>query len=397
LSLLRAGCSGCGSDRSSAPVPEGTGFAAIPLFLLQQGLSDVPPELLTSKQFPFRLADQGFVATTTINQGLQKYIDSTTRTAISAAVSIVCMDPVSGRIMAMSGFDRSTPGCRVWTERLFPSASLFKIVTAAGAVELFGMAGDSIFTFNGGKHTLYRYQLKNIRNKYSNVVTLKEAFSESINPIFGKIGIAYLKKAGIKEMADRFLWERDIPFELPVRKSTIAVKDSTFNWAEVASGFNRDTRVTALHAALISACIANQGVIMVPSFIDSIRDNNGKIVYQNKIYPLARPIDPRTADVLATFMEATIDKGTARKAFAGLKRDKVLKYLVIGGKTGTIDNETNEVRYDLFSGFAKEKTGSRHMAVAVIVAHRGVLGTRAARYARLAIRKYFEMMKGQGK
>ena len=189
LYILGTRYSECDPDRSSAPVPENAKFATIPLSLLQQGLSNVTPELLTSKQFPFRLAGRDFVATTTINQGVQRYIDSITRTAISAAISIVCIDPVSGRIIAMSGFDRSDSGCRVWTERLFPSASLFKIVTAAGAIELFGMTGDSVFTFNGGKHTLYRYQLKNIRNKYSNVVTLKEAFSESINPVFGKIGI----------------------------------------------------------------------------------------------------------------------------------------------------------------------------------------------------------------
>jgi cell division protein FtsI/penicillin-binding protein 2 len=309
--------------------------------------------------------------------------------ALGQMPAVVCLDPVSGRVLAMSGFDRREPETLVWTEKLVPSASIFKIIAAAGALELLKMTPESRFFYNGGKHTLYRYQLKKKRNRYTNTVTMMEAFRDSINPVFGKIGSAYLKKRRLLEMADRFMWQKGIPFELPVSRSTISVGDDAFNLAEVASGFNKATRITALHGALIVAAIANRGVMMAPSFIDTIKSREGEVVYQSRIYPLTRPVNPRTVDMLFDMMKATVKKGTARKAFSGSGRDRVLKRLEIGGKTGTIDNRSHELRYDWFCGIAREKEGVRSMAVAVVVAHKDVLGTRAASYARLAIKRYF--------
>ena len=364
--------------------------SVLPQETLRNILEAKSPSELTKKRFSFSRSGREFLATTTINQSLQAYLDDLFSGSIGARAALVCIDPISGRVVAMSGFDRYRPWDKVWTRRLVPSASLFKIVTAAGAIELYSFSSDTTFYFNGGRHTLYRYQLKDKRNRYTSAVTLEEAFSRSINPVFGKIGIRYLKREGLKEMAGRFLWGRPIPFELKVKVSPLEIGPSSFNIAEVASGFNRKTRITALHEALISAGIANGGVIMAPSFIDMVVEKGGKMVYQNKFYPLVRAVNPRTATILKRLMVATVTKGTARKAFRGWQRDRVLRTLIIGGKTGTIDSENHRYRYDLFTGFACKKDKGRCLAVGVFVAHEGILGRRSASYARLAFRKYFE-------
>ncbi len=369
----------------------GTG-SALPQELLRRALEPVSPIELTRKRFSFFMGRREYVATTTINQSLQDYLDRLFEDAIGAASALVCVDPISGRVVAMSGFDRSSPFSKVWTERLVPSASLFKIVTAAGVVEMYSMTPATTLYFNGGRHTLYKYQLKDKRTKYTNKVTLKEAFARSINPVFGKLGIKYLKQKGLIDMAKRFLWESPIPFELEVQVSPVKVGTDNFSLAEVASGFNRETRVTALHEALISAGIANGGVIMAPSFIDMVVEKGGEIVYQDKFYPLVRAVNPRTASILKRLMEETVKTGTAKKAFRGWQRDPVLKHLVIGGKTGTIDSQDHRLRYDLFSGFACSRQTGRCLAVGVFVAHEGVLGRRSASYARLAFKKYFELI-----
>jgi len=350
------------------------------------------PWELTRKRFSFYLDNNQFTATTTINQSLQDYLDRLFDDALGARSAIVCIDPIAGRVVAMSGFDRSQPFAKVWTQHLVPSASIFKIVTAAGAMEFYSMDPNTILYFNGGRHTLYRYQLQDKKNRYTSKVTLKEAFSHSINPVFGKLGIKYLKREGLIEMATRFLWQRPIPFELSVKISPFEFEDDPFSLAEVASGFNRNTKITALHEALISAGIANGGVIMAPSFIDMVVEKGGEIVYQNKFYPLVRALNPKTASLLRQMMQETITRGTARRAFRGWQKDKVLKDLIIGGKTGTIDSKDHRFRYDLFTGFACSKRNGRCLAVGVFVAHQGVLGRRSASYARLAIKKYFETM-----
>ncbi len=367
-------------------------LSRISISVLKGSIAEKPASQLTSRAFTFACGGSTFTAATTMNQELQSYLDSLMTEALGEFTAIVCLDPVSGRILALSGFDRLNPEGHVWTRRLVPSASIFKVVTAAGAIEFLGMRPNTVLTFNGGKHTLYKYQLKEKKTRYTSKVTLKEAFKDSINAVFGKIGALYLKKKGLQEMSDRFLWQKQIPLEIPVKKSTIILRDDAFSLAEVASGFNKATKITALHGALIAGAVSNRGVIMAPSFIDSIKTLDGETVYQSRIYPLTRPVNPRTADLLFSMMKATVKSGTARKAFYGYNRDRVLSRLEIGGKTGTIDNNTHELRYDWFCGIAREKGDARSMAVAVVVAHRDVLGTRAARYARLAMKKYFSIL-----
>jgi peptidoglycan glycosyltransferase len=100
-------------------------------------------------------------------------------------------------------------------------------------------------------------------------------------------------------------------------------------------------------------------------------------------------ISPATSRVIYDLMEATIRYGTSSKVFRGYRKDPVLSKLNIGGKTGSIYDNSHELRYDWFVGFADVKNGGRQLAVAVVVAHEKYIGTRASQYARMAIEKYF--------
>ena len=63
--------------------------------------------------------------------------------------------------------------------------------------------------------------------------------------------------------------------------------------------------------------------------------------------------------------------------------------LQIGGKTGSIDNASHDVRYDWFVGFARERAGKKQVVVAVMVGHQKYIGTRATEYALMALSQYF--------
>ena len=378
------------ADTINRYVSEQKVISFLPLENLRDILGSLNSRSYTKDHFGFKYLDQDFLAETTLDIKLQTYLDDLLSDALGAQTAIVCINPVSGKVLALAGFDKKG-GDHVWSQKLVPAASLFKIVTAAGALELYNLSPHSLFYYNGGKHTLYRYQLKDRITKSTHKVTLKEAFAYSINPVFGKIGQKYLKKDGLMLMAKRFLWQSYIPFELPVAESVIEVGDKKFNLAEVASGFNKKTKLTALHAALIAAGVINGGVIMTPYFIEAILNTyNNQLVYESKIYPLKRCINPKTATFLKELMIATVEIGTAKKAFNNFKKDKILKELIIGGKTGTMDNEDHTIRYDLFSGFACNKDLTKCIALGIFVAHEGILGTRAAEYARFVIKKYFE-------
>jgi membrane carboxypeptidase/penicillin-binding protein len=99
---------------------------------------------------------------------------------------------------------------------------------------------------------------------------------------------------------------------------------------------------------------------------------------------------------LSQMMETTITSGTARKAFRKYRQDKILSRLQIGGKTGSIDNASHDVRYDWFVGFGRERQGHGAVVVAVMVGHEKYIGIRATQYARMAMTYYFGNPAGKG-
>jgi hypothetical protein len=70
--------------------------------------------------------------------------------------------------------------------------------------------------------------------------------------------------------------------------------------------------------------------------------------------------------------------------------------LSIGGKTGSIYNNSHDVKFDWFTGYAEEKKGDGKIAISVVVGHGKYIGKRASAYARLAIKEFFEQKNNPG-
>jgi peptidoglycan glycosyltransferase len=320
---------------------------------------------------------------------LQNYLFDQMDRKNSRYIGIVVMEADTGRVLAMVGFDKTDPDGNPCLCSEFPAASIFKIVTAASAVDTCGLTADSKLRFNGYKHTLYKRQLQDRVNRYTHTVSFKDAFAQSINPVFGKIGTLRLGKPLLAQSAEAFGFNETLDFELPLDSSHFYIDDQPYNWAEVASGFNQKTTISPLHGAVMATAVLNEGFMVTPSLVDQIVDPEGKILYSWQPPSRQPAMSPKASTVLSQLMEATIRSGTGRKAFRGYRRDKILSRLEIGGKTGSIDNPTHDVRYDWFVGFAREREGQGQLAVAVLVAHEKYIGIRAGQYARMAITRYF--------
>jgi len=345
---------------------------------------------LKNKSFDFVSNDHKYKVETSLDIELQNYLLSKLNTSTARYIGIVAMDPVTGKILSMVSFNKKDPTDNPCLDNRFPAASIFKIVTASAAIEKYGFTSNHVFTYNGMKHTLYKSQLKDRKNRYTNRVTFKDAFAQSVNPVFGKIGYLYLGKDTLEEYAKAFGFNQDINFEIIVDPSCVALTDKPYQWAEIASGFNNQTKMTPLHGAMMASAVVNQGQLLEPTIVDRIVNENGRIIYQGKLTPMSRAIDANASQTLNLLMENTIKRGTGRKAFRRYRRDKILSKLNIGGKTGSIDNRIHDARYDWFVGFAEEKNGEKKIAVSVIVAHEKYIGLRATYYARIAMKKYFK-------
>jgi cell division protein FtsI/penicillin-binding protein 2 len=345
---------------------------------------------LLDRNFSFEYEGHTYTVETSLEPALQNHLLKAMDRTNSRYIGMVAMDPATGRIVAMVSFDKTGALKNPCTAGQFPAASIFKIVTAAAAVEQCGYTSQSRLKFNGYKHTLYKSQLRENANRYTNTISFKDSFAQSVNPIFGKIGALYLGKPQLEAYAQAFGFNRRLSFEIPCATSRLTVDDEPYHWAEIASGFNNQTTLSPLHGALLAAVPVTQGQLVEPTIVDRIVDESGDVLYHNNPIFLGRATTAETSRILTALMEATVKSGTCRKAFRGYKRDKILSRLEIGGKTGSIYNKEHTTRFDWFVGFAHEKMGSGRLVVSVLVAHEDYIGIRASEYARMAFKLFFE-------
>jgi cell division protein FtsI (penicillin-binding protein 3) len=95
--------------------------------------------------------------------------------------------------------------------------------------------------------------------------------------------------------------------------------------ASLAIGY--EMSVTPLQLATAYAAIANGGLLLTPGLVKSIRDADGRTVYEHRARPVRRVLDARTARVLRQMLASVVDSGTAT--------DAGLATYTFGGKSGT--------------------------------------------------------------
>lgn len=356
---------------------------------LRKLLGSLPVDQVTRSDFEIKAGLSTYHMYTSLDTDLQKSIQSALKTEYAQSIGIVALETDTGRVLAMVSHDEPPDRREACLRADSPAASLFKIITAAAAMERCGLKSDTPVPFTGGKYTLYKSQLTDRTGKYTSFIPLKDAFADSINPVFGCIGKNQLGKTGLERYADLFFFNRAIDFDLPVDTSCVKISDDPYNWAEVACGFNHVTTISPLHGAMIAAAIVNDGVIMNPSVIDTV-SVKGRVVYRRMNVELCQAMKPQTAEMLRTLMNATVSDGTARKAFRGSAKDELLSGLDIGGKTGSLNNNPEHVKFDWFAGFAEDSRTSKKIAVCILVAHKDYIGTRASAYFRGIISQFFK-------
>ncbi len=362
---------------------------------IQLLLANLPLHQILAPQIRVPISSRFVNINTSLDLDLQDYLIKKMDRRNSSLIGIAVMQANTGRILALAGFSKANPEDNPCLRSSFPAASIFKIVTAAAAVDHCKIKADSIMHFNGYKHTLYKNQLKNYVNRYTNAISFKNAFAQSINPVFGKLGILELGKTVLEEYATAFGFNQPIEFELPLDTSHLQIEPTAYHWAEIASGFNRDTTLSPIHAAMMASAVVNEGRMVNPTMVDRVMDETGDLLYQSSPEWPRRAMTTKAAEILSDLMETTIRSGTGRKTFRDRRRHKVLTRLNIGGKTGSIYNRTHDARFDWFAGYAQEKQGPGQLAIAVMVAHEEYIGTRAIEYARMAITHYFKALMAQ--
>jgi hypothetical protein len=107
--------------------------------------------------------------------------------------AVVLLDAQTGEILTLLSFSEFPISQHLALEASFPAASIFKIVTAAAAIDQKILQPESVVTFHGSNHTLYRRNVYgNENNRWVRQMTLIDAFARSVNTVFAKIGMFML-------------------------------------------------------------------------------------------------------------------------------------------------------------------------------------------------------------
>jgi len=336
-----------------------------------------------------RRAGRSMTVSTTIDSKLQKYVKRLLGWSKTVQAAVVVMEARGGKILAMVSYDSNGGEDNLCLKAEFPAASLFKIVSAAAALETAGYTPETPLHFNGRRHTLYKNQLTQSRNRWSTKTKFRKAFAVSNNVVFGKIGIHELGSRVLSEYAEKFFFNRAIPFDLPLGVSQAAVPDDDYALAEISSGFNKKTLLSPLHAAMLASAAANHGRMTAPRLVETIVDEQGTVMYRAKQTFLTPSIRSQTARDLRLLMEDTVRYGTSRGAFRKLRRQRMFRDFDFGAKTGTINDANDRFKFDWLTAFSLPSGGSGGICVGILAVHGKYLGTRATEMARAIIHYHY--------
>ena len=265
----------------------------------------------------------------------ERELDKVFKSSRAKAASIVVMDPHTGRILAMASrpsYDLnsySKISKDVMRNRsicdLFEPGSVFKIVTASAALEEKKVTEEDIFNCENGAYQVGGRILHD--HKAHGLLTFRQVIEESSN--IGTVKVAmllgpdtlyrYLKAFGFGAKLGIDLSGEISGMIIPVRswsKSSIT-----------AIPMGQGVGVTALQLVSAISVIANGGQLMRPYIIDSVRDNQGQIVKQNKPTLIRKVISLDTALRIKKILTGVIEEGTGKMA-------KVSGFTA-AGKTGT--------------------------------------------------------------
>ena len=342
----------------------------------------------------------------TLNSRVQK---AATSALAGRTGACVVLDPRSGAVLAAASTPTYDPNTidRQWVPlhngtaspfidrtrgALYPPGSTFKVVTLTGALGT-GVATTQT-TFPGpASLTIGNAPVNNFESGAYGDITLAEATQHSVNTVFAQLAVRLGAPALVKQ-AQAFGFNQKVPFELSVKNSLMPNPAEMTTWETAWAGVGQPVgehkspagpQVTVLQMALVAAGIADNGTVMAPYVVGSVRDANGQTMATTNPRAFTRATDPDTAAQINGVMQKVISAGSGSKAaIDGVK---------VAGKTGTAEVGKGKPTNAWFIAFAPAERPT--VAMAIMIEGGGVGGQVAAPAAKPVLEAALAAQKGK--
>jgi penicillin-binding protein A len=243
--------------------------------------------------------------------------------------------------------------------QLYPPGSTFKIITSAAALTDGRWKPDTqvdapdVLDLPQTSHDLPNFNGEACGP--GGKTSLQNALRISCNTAFAGVGLK-LGAEKLRTQAEKFGFGEDLDVPMQAATSRFPANPDPPQTALSAIG-QFDVAVTPLQMAMVAAGVANDGVVMRPYLVDTIRAPDLSTVRQTKPEALSEAISPAVAQQLQSMMVDVVDNGTGQNA----RIDGVR----VGGKTGTAQRGAGQKPDAWFVSFAS--SGGRDVAVAVVI------------------------------
>jgi cell division protein FtsI/penicillin-binding protein 2 len=333
----------------------------------------------------------GGTAQLTLDADLQRTALGLMSTHHLPEAAVVLLDVATGRLLVYASHVDKGPPRDLCAEATAPSASVFKVVTAAALVEDAHLGPDTKQCYSGGEQRIRSVDLVDDPQRDRWCTTLAGAMGHSINTVFARLARQRLTPAQLEAMARRFGYGQAVSFDVPVEPSALHIPAEPLEFARTAAGF-WNTTLSPLEAAEISAVVAHEGEWVRPSVVDKVVSGDGATAWSApETPPTRRVVSRETAAQLAAMMEHTVGEGTSWRAFHDARGAAFLPGIGVAGKTGTLTDAESKRYYTWFTGFApnRPQPGVRQVAVAALVVNGPTWQVKANVLARDVLRAYF--------
>ncbi len=283
---------------------------------------------------------EGATLELTIDARLQEIADAHLRRTIreqnARGGTAILIDPSTGEILALSSFPDFEPEAvlgadtlafRVWAVGVnYEPGSTYKLVAFAAGVEA-GVIGenDLIDCMNG-------------RRPAPGGPPIKDHDPYGVMPAW--LVLAKSSNIGTGIIAERvkgegfFATERLLGFGVPTgveipgeERGRIPDPSLWSGRSLITQAFGQEISCTALQLAMAYAAIANDGILMRPRIVRSVRDPDGRTLLTREPEIIRRAVSPETARLLREMLRRAVTDGTGSAA--------EVESLRPGGKTGT--------------------------------------------------------------
>jgi peptidoglycan glycosyltransferase len=308
---------------------------------------------------------KGALVQTTINPKMQQAAVTALGSYMGA---VVALDPKSGAVLAyvsLPTYDPNTlathdlaaakaaaqalqadpdkPAADRAGREVFPPGSTFKLVTAAAALENGVTAETLIDSPTTIKLPNSTAVLGNSSNCGGDKVTLGQALKVSCNTAFANLG-AQLGPDKLRAQAEKFGFSTAPLADLNGVVSRFPEKPDQAQTMMSAIG-QFDVAASPLQMAMVTAAIANDGVLKKPYVVSEVRSQDLKVLYR-PVPQDSRAMSTENARILQQMMVEVVTGGTGTRA--------QIDGVVVGGKTGTAQSDPSRPPYAWFVAYAKD-------------------------------------------